>query len=407
MRSETGKPEPARERQSRMRRGKAVRAFDPRFGAQVFEHEPRRRHRRSRHRHRVDVGQAAAECLDDDVGGVGGGQAVRTIAGSRRRRRAARRASRRPQARSARARAGSSIHRRTASACSRTSCRARRQQTPASPKLSTTLQKMSQRAVMAIRRRVRCAPGFDYRADAPTASAIGPPTRAVDPAQRRRRRPRAMMAARSPSARESCHARRAQDGVPVDRDVARDDRAQVRRVVPDRLGQPVVGRARVAGQSRGGAGRARRRSRGRAARRRPAHLRPRQGRVLLERRRGRADRRRGGGDHLVGGPPAASTRSRSRCSARGSLIAFVAGAANFATARIMLQGRAAARQHHDRGRREAPADRRLDLGRDPRRAPGRHGDAAVGDPRPADGDRGRHPHHRHRRRPAASARPTG
>ena len=38
----------------------------------------------------------------------------------------------------------------------------------------------------------------------------------------------------------------------------------------------------------------------------------------------------------------------------GLLVAFVAGAANFATARIMLQGRAAARQHHDRSRREAP-----------------------------------------------------
>ena len=86
----------------------------------------------------------------------------------------------------------------------------------------------------------------------------------------------------------------------------------------------------------------------------------------------------------------------------GIVVAFLAGAANFVDRAHHAEGRAAARQHHDRGRREAPADRRLDLRRHHRRAARRDGDAAMGDPRPADGDRRRHPHHRHGRQPAAA-----
>ncbi len=114
-----------------------------------------------------------------------------------------------------------------------------------------------------------------------------------------------------PLHRGEIDARRAPDGVPVDRDVARDDRAQVRRVLPDRVGEPVVGRAGVARQPRRGPGRAGRADGGGAAGRRPPHLRSRQGRILLERRRGRADPRRGGIDHLVRGPSASSNPSRS------------------------------------------------------------------------------------------------
>ncbi len=76
-RRESGKPETARERQARVRRREAMRAVDPRFGRQVFEHEPDRRDRSLRslhHRGDVTFGQTAAERLDRRVGNLGVGE---------------------------------------------------------------------------------------------------------------------------------------------------------------------------------------------------------------------------------------------------------------------------------------------------------------------------------------------
>jgi hypothetical protein len=65
-----GKPEAAGERELRMRRREPVRVADPGLGAQVFEHEPRRRRRRSGHRGDIARGQPAAERFDHDIGGI-------------------------------------------------------------------------------------------------------------------------------------------------------------------------------------------------------------------------------------------------------------------------------------------------------------------------------------------------
>ncbi len=197
-----------------------------------------------------------------------------------------------------------------------------------------------------------------------------------------------------------CDARRAPHGVPVDRNVARDHRPEVRRLLPDRFGELVVRRAGVARQPRRRARRAGCADRGGAARRRSPCLRPRQGRILLERRRGCAHPRRGGVDHLVGGAspdrPAASGAPRSRHRRRVSRWRreFRDGARH-------AEGREAARQHHDRGRREAPSCRRVDIRRHPGRARRRDGDAAVVGSRSADGDCRGHSHHRDGRGPAA------
>ena len=88
----------------------------------------------------------------------------------------------------------------------------------------------------------------------------------------------------------------------------------------------------------------------------------------------------------------------------GIVVAFLAGAMNFTTARIMLK---VARQH-DSITIEADAKHLLTdvwtsvgiIGGLARR----DGDAAVVDPRSADGDGGRRPHHRHRRRAPAALR---
>ena len=160
--------------------------------------------------------------------------------------------------------------------------------------------------------------------------------------------------------------RRTPDGLAVDRHVDRHHRAQVHRLVPHRVGEPVVGRARVAGQPRRRTVRAGRDHLRAPARRRQAPLRPRQGRVLRERRRGRPDPRRGGRDHLVGGAAparAAAAREprpgpRRRVPRRGDELRHLAHDA---------QGGEAARQHHHRGRRQAPSLRRVDVGRRDRR----------------------------------------
>ena len=140
---------------------------------------------------------------------------------------------------------------------------------------------------------------------------------------------------------------------------------------------------------------------GRAAGRRPARVRTRQGRVFLERRRGRADPRRRRGDHLVGRP--AADRAAAPGAARPRHPGGIPrGRGELRHRARDAEGRAPARQHHDRGRREAPHDRRVDVGRHSRGARRRDGAAGVGDPRPADGDRGRRSHRRHRHRPAAA-----
>ncbi len=95
----------------------------------------------------------------------------------------------------------------------------------------------------------------------------------------------------------------APNGDAFDRDIARDDRTQVLRLFRHRLGEPVVGCAGVARQPRGRAHRAGRRDACGASRRRTACVRARQGGILLERRRGRADPDRGDRDHRLRDPP--------------------------------------------------------------------------------------------------------
>ena len=147
---ESRKPEPARERQSRMARSEPVGVVDPGLGAQILEDEPCRRVGPRGHRGEIGVREPAAEGLDDDIGRVRRRATDRSSGERSPRTRAARRRRQRCRARCARApRAG----RPTASPRRRappTSWRASRHDTPASPKLSTTLQKMSQRRGTAV-----------------------------------------------------------------------------------------------------------------------------------------------------------------------------------------------------------------------------------------------------------------
>ena len=138
-------------------------------------------------------------------------------------------------------------------------------------------------------------------------------------------------------------------------------------LVADRLGRPAVRRARVAGQPRRRAARALDAAPRGLAAGRGASLRLVQGRVLLRRHRRRADRARRRRHPRSPRCRACSTRSRSRRRCSGLGVSFVASLINLGAALVLMRAGKRAPQHHAGGRRQAPDDRRLDLGRRDRR----------------------------------------
>ena len=134
-----------------------------------------------------------------------------------------------------------------------------------------------------------------------------------------------------------------------------------------RLGRPALRRARVAGQPRGGHRGAHRPLGRRPAGGRGPPLRPQQGRVLLQRLRGRAHPARGGEHRLhLGRPPARPPADRA-ASALGAGISVAASLINLLRRPDAVPGGPPAPVHHARGRRPSPDERRLDLGRRHRR----------------------------------------